>query len=291
LQRAADPLHRALRGLAALGVLEELPHQRFKPTTLGALLSTDGRASLRGAVIARGRLYYQGLTGLLDAVRDGGAAFERVHGTTCFRYLDAHPDARSAFQASMASRSRLEAEALVAAYRFGAFGRIVDVGGGEGVLLAKILAAAPNTRGVLLDRPEASERAHRHLEATAPMGSWEVVTGDFFESIPGGGDLYVLSRVLHDWDDEAALQILATCRRAMRAGAILVLAEALLPKRAQDQPEAIRMDVHMLALFGGARERTAAQYAALLAAARFDLSGSIATQSPSGIAVLEAHAR
>jgi hypothetical protein len=190
----------------------------------------------------------------------------------------------------MASRARLEAAAVVAAYGFGGHHRIVDVGGGRGVLLAAILAAHPGAYGVLLDRPDAARLAADTLAAAAPAESWDVVGGDFFDEVPTGGDLYVLSRVLHDWDDASATAILRTCRRAADPGTSLAVVEAVLPEKAADGPAAIRMDLHMLALFDGGRERTAAEYAALLDAAGFALVDVVPTGSPSGIGVLSARA-
>jgi O-methyltransferase len=159
---------------------------------------------------------------------------------------------------------------------------LVDVGGGAGVLLAAILDAAPQLDGVLLDRPAAVEHARHRLGGRA-----ECVAGDFFAAVPGGADAYVLSRVIHDWPDAEAVAILRTCRAAMAGGARLLLVEAVLPERAADSPEAIRMDLHMLVLFG-ARERTEREYAGLLAAAGLALRRVIATASPSGVCVLEA---
>jgi hypothetical protein len=285
----AEPgaLYRVLRGLAAVGVLDELPDRRFGLTRLGALLRDGDPGSQRGAVLARGRLYYRALDGLLDAVRAGGTAFERAHGRSFFDHLAAHPAEAAAFQGSMASRSGQEAAAVVAAYDFGGIRRLVDVGGGRGVLLAAILAAAPSLTGVLFDRPEVVEQARASLTMSAAGGRWQVVGGDFFESVPADGDAYLLSRVIHDWDDSDAVRILSNCRRVIPADGRLLLVEAVLPERAADQPAAIRMDLHMLTLLGG-RERMAAEYGALLASAGFTLARVLPTDSPAGIAVIEA---
>ena len=179
----------------------------------------------------------------------------------------------------MRDRSAREAAAVVAAYDFGVFGQVVDVGGGGGVLLKAILDAAPGVSGVLFDRPEVAERS-----------ALPAVAGDFFVEVPAGADAYLLSRVIHDWSDADAVTILRTCRRAMSGSARLLLVEAELPERAADHPAAIRMDLHMLALFEGGRERTAAEYAALLDAAGFALVEVVPTGSPSGIGVLSARA-
>ena len=157
----------------------------------------------------------------------------------------------------MAARSAREADAVVAAYDFGPFRRLVDVGGGPGVLLRAILAANPGVDGLLFDRPEVV------AGATLPA-----LGGDFFIAVPAGADAYLLSRVIHDWPDADAVAVLRSCRRAMPRSATLLLVEAVLPELAADDPEAIRMDLHMLALLRG-RERTASEFADLLAAGGF----------------------
>ena len=219
---------------------------------------------MRGQVIARGELYYQAAAGLLDAVRTGTTAFERVHGERFFEHLEGDPDRAAVFQESMAARSEREARDVVAAYDFGGVRRLVDVGGGRGILLAAILRAAPALRGVLLDRPAAIQEARRRLDADGLGDRAECVAGDFFAAVPDGADAYLLSRVLHDWDDADAVRVLTTCRAAMGEGARLLVVEAILPRRAKEAPDAIRMDLHMLMLLG-ARERTEEEYRRLLA--------------------------
>lgn len=243
-------------------------------TAVGELLRATHPASLRGAVLARGRLYYDAMAGLLAATRTGGTPFELTHRTPFFAHLAAHPAASAAFQESMTARSRREAAAVVAAYDFSGFGTLVDVGGGSGLLLTTVLAATPGLAGTLFDRPEVV------ADAVLPA-----VGGDFFTGVPAGADAYLLSRVIHDWDDDEAVPILRSCRRAVPEAGTLLLVEALLPDRAVDDPAAVRMDLHMLALLHG-RERTRREYAALLDAAGFRLTGVVAT--PAGVSVLEA---
>jgi hypothetical protein len=271
---------RVLRGLALEDVVSEDPDGRFALTPVGECLP-----ALAGAIAVRGELYYHGAEGLLDAVRSGGTAFERVYGAPFFAHLDAHPSHEAAFQASMAGRSEAEAVAVVAAYDFGAFRRLVDVGGGCGVLLAAILHSAPGLEGVLVDRPAAVAAARERLGERAAC-----VAGDFFEAVPGGADAYLLSRVLHDWDDADARRILAVCRAAMEPRARLLVVDAILPERARDQPHAIRMDLHMLLLLG-ARERTEAEFRDLLAQAGFELLRTVPTGSPAGLGIIEASPR
>ena len=246
-------LTRVLRGLAAEGVLAETADGRFALTPLGEALGP-----LQGAAVARGELYYEAAAGLLDAVRDGGVAFERCHGRSFFDHLRENPAAEAAFHASMAGRARQEAQDVVDAYDFGGLHRLVDVGGGNGVLLASALQANQALVGTLLDRPAVIPAAQAHLDGAGVGERARCVAGDFFDDVPDGADAYLLSRVLHDWDDADAGRILAVCRRRMAAHSRLLVVDAILPERAADAPAAIRMDVHMLLLFG-ARERTEAR--------------------------------
>jgi hypothetical protein len=287
----ADPdvLGRILRGLVVEDVLAEDGAGCFALTAIGEGLRGDVPGSQRGATLARGELYWSAAAGLLRAATEGGTAFEHVHGQAFFEHLAADPERAGAFQASMADRARREAADVVAAYDFSGLGEIVDVGGGSGVLLEAILRATPGLRGVLVDRLEAVERARERLAGAALADRAECVVGDFFDTVPAGADAYLLSRVIHDWHDDDARRILATCRAAMPDGARLLLVDAILPERAADGPEAIRMDLHMLVLFG-ARERTAAQFRDLLAGAGFDVRRVVPTGSPAGLGVIEATA-
>lgn len=281
------PLRRMLRGLAAEGVLAELPDGRFGLTPVGDLLREDVAGSLRGAALARGDLYFPAAADLLVALRTGAVPFEAVAGTSFFAQLATRPDLTASFQASMANRSRQEAAAVVAAYDFGRFRRLLDVGGGSGVLLAEVLQATPGLHGTLLDRPEVTAAARERLAALGVGDRSEVVAGDFFGTLPPGHDAILLSRVLHDWDDADAGRILAACRRAIAPDGRLLVVEAILPERAADLPAAIRMDLHMLLLFRG-RERTEAEFGQVLADVGFRLARVVPTGLPAGVAVVEA---
>jgi hypothetical protein len=287
----ADPraLHRVLRGLVLDGVLREHADGRFALTPAGRLLRRDAADSVHGAVIARGGIYYGAAAGLVAALQRGGSAFEHVHGMGLFEYLAQHTDQGMEFQHSMVARSRQEAAAVVATYDFGRFRQLVDVGGGYGVLLTAILGAVPTLRGVLFDRPVVAAQARERLGATGFLNRCEVVAGDFLEHVPAGGDAYLLSRVIHDWDDQAAVRILANCRTAMRDGATLLLIESVMGARARQQPGAVRMDLHMLTLLHGC-ERTAREYEDLLRAAGLHLWKVTPVLPAAGLAILEAAA-
>ena len=274
-------LTRVLRGLVAEGVMDEDDQGRFALTGLGGCLT-----SLRGATISRGALYYDAAAGLLATLRNGGTAFEHVHGAPFFEHLHRHPDQYDVFQASMAGRAQQEARDVVAAYDFSGLHRIVDVGGGPAVLLAEILSAVPALTGVLMDSDSTVPRARAHLDRSGVGDRAECVPGDFFAAVPEGGDAYLLSRVLHDWDDRNARRILDICRSTMKPGDRLLVVEAILPERANDAPAVIRMDLLMLILLG-ARERTEAEFRNLLGAAGFTVQRVVPTRSAAGLGIIE----
>lgn len=289
----ADPsaLRRILRGLTLDGVFEEQDDGRFALTEIGACLREGVAGSFRGPAVARAELYYAAAAGLLATALDGRPAFEHVHGERFFDDLARNPEREAVFQASMTGRAELEASAIVAAFDFRPFRRLVDVGGGQGILLRAVLQAAPERSAVLVDRAAAVQQASERLSAAGLAGRFECVAADFFDAVPAGADAYLVSRVLHDWDDADASRILVTCRAAMPVASRLIVVEALLPERARDAPSVIRMDVHMLELLG-ARERTEREYRELLASAGLRVSRVVPTQATtglsSGLSVIEA---
>ena len=284
----ADPstLYRILRGLAMYGLLDEADG-RFGLTGAGRYLQSGIEDSLRGAILSRGDLYYHAASGLLHSAQSGSAAFQHVYGTELFDHLAASPDRLAAFHESMVARSQLEAADLLRAHDFGDCQHVVDVGGGVGVTLTAILTAYPALRGTLFDRPEVIEAVHAWLAAAGVDARCQVVAGDAFDAVPPGGDLYLLSRVIHDWNDDDAVRILRSCRRAMRNDARLVLVEVVIADRPSDQPGAVLMDLHMLVL-GLGKERTAAEFSALLARAGFELRHAAPAPGRTGISIIEA---
>src|SRR5262249_15306790 len=153
--------------------------------------------------------------GLLESVRTGKAAFPNLFGKSFFEYLAGQTDMAAAFNEAMASATTGTAAAVVKAYDISSCRTIVDVGGGTGAFLAAILRATPPARGILFDRPGVIAAARDLLAQTSVAGRCELVAGDFFEAVPSGGDVYILSWVIHDWDDEHSIAILKNCRRAM----------------------------------------------------------------------------
>ena len=212
---------------------------------------------------------------LFHSVKTGETGFDHFNGADIFTFLERDPAALSLFAQAVGSLSGTEIAAVLAAYDFSRARTIVDVGGGQGALLAAILAANPAVRGVLFDRPATVARARGLLENVGVGDRCEVIDGRFFDAVPKGGDLYVLKSVIHDWDDDQAAAILQNCRRAMGADARLLLIERVIPPG--NAPAFGKwMDLNMLVVAGG-RERTEAEYRSLYARAGFDLMRIIPT--------------
>ncbi|WP_444542159.1 methyltransferase [Chelatococcus reniformis] len=278
----ADALYRVMRLLAAEGVFRETLPRRFALTDVGAALSAGTGSGPRDFVRMINAEPYLAFEQLLHSVRTGEPAFDKVFGKPRFDWLATHPDEAHLFQRAMVALSQGANEAVAEAYDFGVAGRVVDVGGGHGQLLAAILARNPHLSGVLFDQPAGIAAAQAGAGGSLPRT--EMIAGDFFDAVPPGADVYIAKKVIHDWDDERAVAILRNCRRAMAPGGKVLLAETIVP--AGDEPAQIKMiDVTMLAVTGGL-ERTEAQYAALLAAAGLRLERLIATPVP--ISLLEA---
>jgi hypothetical protein len=283
----AEPrtLYRLLRALASLGVLIEDDRRRFALAPAGELLRDGVPGSLRGSALFHGEPWcWQAFGGLLGGVQSGTTPFLHVHGAGFFDYLARHADAAEAFHEHMLALTGQDAAALTAAYDFGGLGRVVDVGGGHGALLAAILHAHPGTRGVLFDRPSVVEGAREFLGMEGVADRCELVGGSFFDSVPVGADAYLLKDVLHDWEDEPAIAILRACRSAMGSVARLLVMERVIPPGTAPAAGTLT-DVVMLVLTGG-RERTEVEYRALLEAGGFALGRIVPTGS--SLSVLEA---
>ena len=267
---SADPpsLHRLLRALASIGLCVEQDDGRFALTPLGALLQEDSPSSLRAATLWWGKHLWPVWGSLLYSVQTGKSARSKLLGTEGFAHLQNDPAAAAIFYRFGIEATRQTAALLLAAYDFAGLARIVDVGGGHGELLARILRATPDATGVLFDLPVAVEGAAKAMQANHPdlVDRCSFVAGDFFDSVPAGGDAYLLKSVLHDWDDARCGRILANCRAAMREDARLLIVEPILPERSTAgarQATLAQHDLTMLAALG-AQERTERAFDALL---------------------------
>ncbi|WP_166349339.1 methyltransferase [Phytoactinopolyspora limicola] len=262
-----DPvaLHRVLRGLAAVGVFTEIAPATFGLTPLAMTLRADVPESLRNvARLAGARETHEALAGLEHSIRTGLPSFERAYGTDWWSYLAANPGRASLFHAAMGDVARQTHAAVASAYDFSDRRILVDVGGGHGHLAAAILQRYPEMTAVVFDRPEVVSDVPTTLDKTGVAGRARAEGGDFFERIPENGDVYVLSWILHDWDDDDAATILANVREAMAPGAKVIVIDTLIPPG--DEPHLGKLlDIIMLMQHGG-KERTEAEMVGVLRA-------------------------
>lgn len=285
----APSLYRLMRALASIGVLAEDEQHRFSLTALGNSLRSDVPDSLREwAMFALGDEQFRAWGELMHCVRTGDIAFDHVFGTDVWTYRAAHAEHAAIFDQAMAQLARSYEASLVAAYPFATIAKLVDVGGGDGTLLIAILQANPATHGVLFDLPHVIQRARDRIARTGLSDRCEVVGGDAFAAVPIGGDAYLLSRVIHDWDDEGAIAILDACRRAIGDEGRVLLVERLMPAPvivSHAAQTSSLSDLNMMVMNGG-RERTEAEYRELLDRAGLALARIVPIET--GASVLEA---
>jgi ubiquinone/menaquinone biosynthesis C-methylase UbiE len=275
----APSLYRLLRALANMRVFEEDEHGSFRLTPLGHCLVSSTPGSMRARAIIGGEELYRAWGDLLYSIQTGDSAIGHVFEMPFFQYLAQNEDASANFNTMMAGSAVQAAAAMIAAYDFSWARTIVDIGGGDGTLMAAILNAHPQARGILLDSPQVANSARKRLAAAGLSERCEVVVGDFFEAVPGGGDIYLLSWIIHDWDDERSVTILKNCHRAMQPGGKLLILEEIVPGVNETSMSKL-YDLHMLVLLGVGRERTEAEYRKLLDEAGFSMSAIIPTTLP-----------
>jgi hypothetical protein len=280
----AQPLLRTMRLLAAFEIFRVDADGKVAHTPRSLLLRTDAPNSLHYSARFWATPGSWRAWGDLDVALRGGIPHEAAWGVTRFGYLRDHPEEARIFDAFMANWPDDRHNAVAAAYDFSNAALIADVGGGNGEALRRILARFPDVRGVVFDREDV-------VAAIAPEslagGRISTQGGSFFEEVPAGADIYLLIRVLHDWADEDVLRILRLCRAAMGPdGRLLIVEQILPPDPSRGRPLDYLVDMHMMAMFGSAQERTEAEFRALLDAAGFDLRCVIPTASL--VSILEA---
>lgn len=277
----APSLYRVLRALHSVGVFAADDRGRFALTPLGDTLRTGVPGSLRFFAIEElGENHYPAWEKVLHSVKTGAIAFNHVYGASKWQYMTKHPDEATIFDEAMASFSSVVAAAIVAAYDFSSSATLVDIGGGDGLLLSTILQANPQLRGVLADLPHVTEGALRRFQVEELTERCQIAPGDFFDSVPAA-DTYVLKWIIHDWDDERSVAILKNCRRAMTKGGKVLLVEAVIGPGTTTAFSKF-MDLNMLVMTGG-RERTEAEYRALFDAAGLRLARVIPTHTEMSI--------
>ena len=280
----AGALYRLLRALAAEGVFHEDSARSFALTDMGQYLRSDAETPIGPWAAFLGRPYiWQAWTRLSHSIQTGETAFQALHGTDVWTYRAAHSEEGAAFDAAMTAVSRDVARAAVKAYDFAPFTCAVDVGGGHGALLGAILAANPHLRGIVFDQSHVIEHAGPVIAGLGVADRCKLSPGSFFDEVPPG-DLMVMKSILHDWDDEHAIEILRACRRSLSAGGRLLVLERIVAPPNQ-APDAKFSDIMMLVGAGGL-ERTEAEFETLFAAAGFRLLRVIPTESR--LSILEA---
>jgi O-methyltransferase/methyltransferase family protein len=281
----APSLYRLMRSLSNLRVLTETAERRFALTPLGEALKTGAPGSARASVLTIASDWWvRGFGELLYSVQTGKSGFEKSLGAPVFDWLAMHPEDASMFSETMIGFHGAEPPAVAASYDFSSVTTLVDVGGASGNLLATILGHYNGLRGILFDLPHVIRDAPALVETRGVADRVTIQAGSFFDSVPPGGDAYLLSHIIHDWNEEQCLTILANCRRAMHSRGRLLIVEMVLPEGDTPHPGKL-LDLMMLVGPGG-QERTEPEYVDLLGKAGLRLTQVVPTSS--AVSVVEA---
>jgi ubiquinone/menaquinone biosynthesis C-methylase UbiE len=273
----AQSVYRLMRALASVGLFAE-ENGYFKLTPVGIYLQSDIPGSVQPLAILAGKEHYRAWEDLLYSVQTGKSAFEHIYDMPVFDYYCQHPEAGENFDKAMTTGSVATNARVIKSYDFSPIRKLVDVGGGNGSFLTSVIKANPTMQGILFDLPSAIAGAKDLIAAEGMSKHCELVAGNYLESVPSGGDAYILKRIIHLWDDERALVILKNCHRAMEENGKLLVVELIIPPG--DNPSFGKlMDIHMLVLYSGGRERSEVEYRALFEASGFELIKIVPTQS------------
>ena len=278
----APSLYRILRALTNAGLFKRESDDRFALTPLSGTLVTGVPGSMRWFIISElGQEHYPAWGNLLHSVKTGEIAFDNFFGMDVWKYFAQNPEDAAVFNDSMSGMTAAANEAITSVYDFSQFGKVIDIGGGHGGLITSILPKNPQTKGVLFDAPIVIEGARPKLESAGVADRCETVAGDFFHAVPDSGDAYVMKWIIHDWEDEKAIRILKNCRQHMTPDNRLLIIDCVVPEN--DEPDFSKtFDLNMMVMTGG-KERTAAEFRALLAAAGFELLRVMPTTVPTSI--------
>lgn len=275
----ADAVSRLMRALITRGIFRQRGDGRYELTALGDTLRSDSDVSLRTWARFMGSPQHrEHWSHLPDAIRGGRAVVPALRGKTFFEYVIDEPEFAELFNGAMTSVSELAITAVIAGYDFSQYPTIVDVGGGHGRLLAAILGATANARGILFDVPHVVAGAPALLEEHGVADRVRIAEGSFFDAVPDGGDAYLLKHIIHDWDDDDAVRILSNVRKVAAPGKKVLLVEAVIPENDAEYPGKW-VDLEMLLVNAG-RERTADEYGRLLGRAGFKMTRVVETASP-----------
>ncbi|MBR1154022.1 methyltransferase [Bradyrhizobium sp. JYMT SZCCT0428] len=267
---------RLLRALAAFDLVRDVGAGRFELTLVGQCLTSNSTSSVRPLVLMYGSEHARQMFGHLEqCIATGRSAFEIAFGAESgFSYLQGRPDLAQVFNEGMSAASRFTGAAIIKSYDFDGVCQVIDVGGGHGEVLAAILHAYPHLRAILFELPSVIQGASGKIAGADLRGRCALVDGDMFSAVPSGGDLYLLVHILHNWDDKAATAVLKSCRQAMSDAGKLLILDRVMPERVEPTETARRnalIDLMMLVRTPGGRERTADEFAGLLASAGLQL--------------------
>lgn len=271
-----DALYRVLRALAGVGVFREDPARTFSLTPAGEILGSPGIHALTLWITSPVNLHVH--AELMHSIETGAPAVEKVFGVSAFEYFEKNPEISAIFNDAMTGVSATVVPAVIEAYDFSGIHVLVDVAGGHGGILTAVLEANPAMRGVLFDLEHVIAGARGRIASLGLSDRCSTMAGDFFKSVPGGGDAYIMKNIIHDWDDDRAVQILRNIAAVLPAGGRVLLVESVISPGNEPSPGKI-MDLEMLAMAGG-RERTEEEFRALFDRAGFDLTRIIPTKSP-----------
>ncbi len=281
-----DALYRILRLLASLGIFEEVAPRKFALTPAAELLRKGAPDSLRGmAAFLPDPFHYRVYGEIMHSVMTGKPAGEKALGMPVFEYFEKNPEYSKVFNDAMTSMSAPAAGAAIDAYDFSGIGTLVDVAGGHGEVLMSILKACPDVSGILADLGHVVDGAKSRIAKAGLSERMQTVACDFFQSVPEGGDAYIMKNIIHDWDDERASLILKNIAKAMGAkkGRVILLESVIAAGGTPDFGKFL--DIEMLMLPGG-KERTAEEFRSLFERSGFQMTKVVPTKSP--LSVVEA---
>lgn len=281
----APSLYRVLRALVSVGVFAETGEGHFALTPLSETLLTGVPGSIRSFTISElGGEHYDAWRDLMQSVRTGEIAFDHVFGMDIWEFFQKNPENARIFNDSMSGMTAATNESILSRYDFSGISKLVDVGGGHGGLITSILQRHPKMSGVVFDASSVIEGARSRIEAAGLADRCETLAGDFFQSVPAGGDGYILKWIIHDWNDERATTILRNCRNAISSNGRLMLVDVVIPPDREPHFGKF-IDLNMLVMTGGL-ERTEQEFRKLLEASGFRLVRVVNTESP--ISIVEA---
>ncbi len=273
-----EPVYRLMRALSVVGIFTELPHRIFQLTSVGACLKTDHPQSMRYMAIFQTQTNWQHWEHLEYCVKTGGDAVTKVRKEHFFDYLSKNKEIAEHFDKSMVNISKMELDSVIAAYDFSKFKTIADVGGGYGAFLGTILQTYPQVKGILFDLPHVVATGKNHLKELNVFDRVKVEGGSFFEEAPMGADCYMMKHIIHDWDDEKCIKILKNIRSQIPSDGKLLLFEPVVPEAGVSDFSKF-LDLEMLVVTEGGKERTKEEFTELLKKAKFKLDKIVPTIS------------